>query len=61
MRTHQALPFLLLFVITSGASESASTSRGCEMRTFSLSTCPCATWTPSGASMVEAVAGGWVP
>lgn len=29
MRTRQALAFLLLFVIASGASENASTSRGC--------------------------------
>ncbi|KAF6124607.1 G protein-coupled receptor class C group 5 member B [Phyllostomus discolor] len=29
MRTHQALAFLLLFMIASGASENSSTSRGC--------------------------------
>ena len=56
MRTHQALAFLLLFVIASGASENASTSRGCGLDLLPQYVSLCDLDTIWGI-VVEAVAG----
>ncbi|XP_055994840.1 G-protein coupled receptor family C group 5 member B isoform X2 [Sorex fumeus] len=56
MRTHQALVFLLLFVIASGASENASTSRGCGLDLLPQYVSLCDLDTVWGI-VVEAVAG----
>lgn len=56
MRTRQALAFLLLFVIASGASENASTSRGCGLDLLPQYVSLCDLDTIWGI-VVEAVAG----
>lgn len=56
MRTHPALAFLLLFVIASGASENASTSRGCGLDLLPQYVSLCDLDTIWGI-VVEAVAG----
>ncbi|XP_049645141.1 G-protein coupled receptor family C group 5 member B isoform X3 [Suncus etruscus] len=56
MRPHQVLAFLLLFVIASGASENASTSRGCGLDLLPQYVSLCDLDTIWGI-VVEAVAG----